>query len=752
MGTRGEHWRSDLDELLTVCEQRAGRAEGLPHCAICARYANNSPAFEAILSLLETLSPEQAGAALAVARGRLSRVPAAQRSQQVSAATFGALLNTPGWPLVGHLIIDLANEETAQLLSHPGLLGVEELTLLGFAYGNATAGSPFTRALLESSLQNVRVLRLHSADLADEDLASFWSSPFAARLERIEGAAYRGEALPHPLQAAEIELRGTWDPVEHLDGLLRLLEPRATPRLGKLNLGSYYAQGAAPAMLRLLASHRSTFERIEEVSLSIYGRGDESQKLLAEAVLPRTVRKVAWSWHSTHGTIFTFGGEIHTVYRPAQGDDVSGIDAITHYPNFVAELADVGHLSRGLRELKLIAPPEASPGEILEAVARFPALEHLSLVYPFTEAQLPSFLEATGHLARVELYLTMRTGCSTTQYSEEHGERYRSDVTPEFLLETALAALEVSFASDALDVSRTPSGIEHLTVKRDDAVAALARTSPRVPIESLTVETLLTAEGAEALVRSDLFSRVYQLALRQGLSDEAAQALAACPELRAVRVFSLAGHKAISPTAFATLVGSPHLAGVLDLSSWTVPAGGDVALAAAPMLRRLITLDLHDCERSEALPDSGRLAWLRHLSEWLTMYVLEDGPLARRWLKSGAAVLLMAQLRAFLNWVGQVPPATVSDLIAALGAARGEEGTREAIRNLIARAFDGQPIPRGTPFADLTAEQQAALRAVVAVDDYFWCVAGLLSPVFKSYGLPPFQREDLEKYIAGPPR
>jgi hypothetical protein len=749
MATKSASWRLELEELLTLCERRAGRTGELPHCAICARYASTSPAFEAVLSLLETLPRDQAAEAVGVAQRRLARVPASRRSQQVSAATFGVLLDSPGWPLVGHLVIDLASEETAGFLSHPGLVGIEELTLLGFAYGNATTGSPFTQALLESSLENVRVLRLHASDFADEDRSLFWTSPFAARLERIDGMTYRGEALPHPLQATEIKLTGAWDAVEDPEGLLRLLAPGATPRLKKLDLGSYYAAGAAPALLRLLAAHRGSFERIEEVSLAIYGRGEETQRLLAEGVLPRTVRTVSWSWHATHGTIFAFNGDIHTVYSPSNGDDVSGIDSITHYPNLVVELADVGALSRRLRELKLIAPPSASFADIFEAIRRFPALERLSLVYPFTEAQLPSLLEATRHLSATELYLTMRTGCSTTTYIQQHAKEYRSDATAQFVLETVLETRAVSVYSDTVDISRTPYGVEHLILKNAGAVVALAKLDPPVPIESLILETRLTPEGAEALVRSEVLSRVHRLALRQGLWDDAARALAGCGQLRQVRGFSLVGHEAISPAAFALLVGSPHLSGLLDLSLWTVPQGGDVPLSAAPLLSRLVTLDLHGCENSQALPASGRLTWLRQISEWLTMFLLEDGRLARRWLASGAAAPLAARFRQFLEWVYRVPLPAVPELIVALRTVQSEEGTREAIRDLIARAFEGMPIPEGTPFATLSAEQQAAIRAVAEINDYFWCVCGLLSPIFKSYGLPPFQREDLEKYIAG---
>lgn len=750
MTTKSDHWRSDLDELLTVCERRAGRARALPHCAICARYSEMSPAFEAILSILETMPQDQLAEALGEARRRLAPVPATLLSQQVGADTFGVLLESPGWPLVRHLIIDMANEATARHLPDRRLDEIEELTLLGFAYGNATAGTNFTRALLGSALDSVRVLKLHSADFADEDRTAFWTSPFTSRLKRIEGATYRGEALPHTLQVEELSLRGSWDAIERPDDVLRLLVPGATPLLRKLNLGSYYAEGAAPAFLRLVDEHRATFERIDEVSFSIYGRSEEAQRLLAAANLPKTVRSVSWSWHSTHGTIFSFDGEIHNVYCPDKGDRVTGIDSVTHYPNFVAELANVGDLSRGLKELKVIAPPAVLPEEIVAAVQGFPALEQLSLVYPFTEAQLSGFLRATQHLSRTELYLTMQTGGSTTEYIKHRADGYRSDVTARGLLELALAAREVSFYADPLDVTRTPSGIEHLTLKTPEAILALAEIDPAVAIEALTFETTLTTETATALKNSNVLSRVHRLALRQGLSEDAAAILAEVPQLREVRDFSLAGYRSITPQAFKRLIDSPYLCGVLDLSLWTVPEGGDVALSQSFLLPSVVTLDVHGCEDTAVLPASGRLTRLRHISEWLTMYVLEDGTLARQWLASGAAVPLIARLRAFADWVFRVPEAPLPDLIASLPADRTDEnGARDAIRDLIAGAFKGEPIPEGKTFADLTEGQQTALKAVVGVDDYFWCVGGLLSPVFKSYGLPPFQRENLEQYIAG---
>jgi hypothetical protein len=749
MAAKKSFWKADLEELLSICERRSGRAKQLPHCAICARYSGTSPAFEGILSLLETLPTSQRPLALAMAAERLARVPASQRSQQVTAVNFGPLLDSPGWPLVGGLIIDMGNEDTARHLSHPALAGIEELTLLGFAYGNAVAGSSFTAAVLDSNLSSVRVLTLHSTDLADEDRTAFWSSPFAARLERIEGITYRGEALPHTLQAQEIHLCGTWDAVESFEYLLRLFEPGTTPHLQKLHLGSYYAEGAATTMLQLLEDHRREVERIPELEIAVYGRHEMTQKKLRTIRWPESMRKISWSWHSSHGSILGLDGDTHHVYRPGQGESVAGHEAISDYPGLAIELEDVGDLSRSLRELKVIAPPTATLEELHTAVRRFEHLTRLCIVYPFTEVQLPEFLAAVSHITQVEIYLTLKTGCFTTQYRQVREEAYRSDVSPRFLLKTLLQARHLSIYSDVMDVSRTPTSLEHVTMKTDDAVLVLAASDPGEPIEVLTIEAKLSAAGAEALANSTLLGRVYRLNIEEGFSDEAAAILAACPRLRGIRILRLSGHNKISDEGFATLIRSPHLAGVLDLSLGNTPEGGDIALAEAPMLPRLVDLDLHNDRESEVLPASGRLRSLRRISEWLSMSVFEDGRLAKKWLTAGTALPLHSRLQQFVGWVYRVPDAPLTELIPLLESCKSEDEVKERLRDVVARAFDGTPVPDGRPFVDLTPEQQATLRAIIKLDTYYWCVSGLLSPIFESYGLPRFERVHLERYIVG---
>src|SRR5262249_20101799 len=231
--------------------------------------------------------------------------------------------------------------------------------------------------------------------------------------------------------------------------------------------------------------------------------------------------------------------------------------------------------------------------------------------------------------------------------------------------------------------------------------------------------------------------------------DEAAEILAGCPRLRGVQILRLTGYNKISDEGFATLIRSPHLAGILDLSLGNTPDGSVRALAKAPMLRRLVALDLHSGCNSGALPAPGRLRSLRRISEWMSMSVLQDGRLAKKWLTAGTALPLHSRLQQFVDWVYGVPEDPLTDLIPRLERCKSEDDVKECLRDVVARAFDGTPVPDGVPFVDLTPDQQATLRAIAKLDTYYWCVGGLLSPIFESYGLPHVERVHLERYMAG---
>jgi hypothetical protein len=102
-----------------------------------------------------------------------------------------------------------------------------------------------------------------------------------------------------------------------------------------------------------------------------------------------------------------------------------------------------------------------------------------------------------------------------------------------------------------------------------------------------------------------------------------------------------------------------------------------------------------------------------------------------------------------VDWVYRVPEEPLAELIPRLENSKSEEDVKERLRDVVARAFDGIPVPEGQPFAELAPDQQLALQAIIRLDDYYWRVSGLLRQIFKSYNLPEYERLRLERYVAG---
>lgn len=123
--------QAELNDILDVCRQRFGLPPTLPHCAICARYATENLPFEALMSFLDVVPAELRSGFLAVAADRLAAMPAAMRQQQVDAVTLPVLMDSPGWPLVRSLLIDMGKQEIHRHFDDPRLNAIEEVTLLG---------------------------------------------------------------------------------------------------------------------------------------------------------------------------------------------------------------------------------------------------------------------------------------------------------------------------------------------------------------------------------------------------------------------------------------------------------------------------------------------------------------------------------------------------------------------------------------------------------------------------------------------
>lgn len=66
----------------------------------------------------------------------------------------------------------------------------------------------------------------------------------------------------------------------------------------------------------------------------------------------------------------------------------------------------------------------------------------------------------------------------------------------------------------------------------------------------------------------------------------------------------------------------------------------------------------------------------------------------------------------------------------------------------MAKAFEGTPVAEGVAFAELRPHQQAAFQAIAKTVRAAAHGGDLLDPAFKSYGLPCFAPNHLERYIA----
>jgi uncharacterized protein (TIGR02996 family) len=147
-----------------------------------------------------------------------------------------------------------------------------------------------------------------------------------------------------------------------------------------------------------------------------------------------------------------------------------------------------------------------------------------------------------------------------------------------------------------LDVSANDVG--------DGGIRALAesRTFPRLHTVRLRANHIGDA-GCEALAGSPLMGRMLahdpQMDLRQNsITSAGVKALAACPQLAAVRVLDLS-HNYIGDDGLLALADSPHTAKLtaLLLRQNPITDHGAVGLARSELMRRLVRVDLSDNSR-----------------------------------------------------------------------------------------------------------------------------------------------------------
>ncbi len=764
-----QSWLAELKEILSVCAQRASLPVTLPHCAICARYATDSLPFEALLSLLDVLPVELLPQALAAAEDCLASLPPAMRQQHVNAVTLPVLLDSPGWPLVRSLVIDLADQEIRKHFDDPRLKAIEEITLLGYAYGGCKLRPAFCDAFFHSrSFPSLRSLSFHSTESTADTSRRFWASPLARQLERIDGAPYFGDPIAGPLAVRELCLAGYGDELPAGFSLNRLLDPSASPQLTSLSLSAYW-EGMSP-LLQLITAECRLLERIA-VSLRFSDSDGAWTHLLKQATLPASVRSVTCdgSFGKTSQLRIRSGSDVHALYDSiSEKVDIRSDDRVTDYGGLLFDwrLRDV--VSRRVEDLALFLPLETNVAEAVAFCDDLPGLKNLTLVYPFTEAELETLLrsERIRRLDALTLLLSVggKWDVGGNEYVKANESRYQSAVPPKRLFELAFGEAtasihNLSVATQSFELTRSPERVQHWDIKAREAAFALTECDPGRPIEVLcfTYDLTIDEQLATALAGADVLGRVYRLNLQGRLDESAGRVLADCQRLRNVRAFShFCPHNPME--AIRPMLHSASLSGVWDVdlylpAPWKVPAI-EAVCTDSPLLDRAVVLDLHGPDQSPLIPRSGRLGRVRQLGEWLAMRVFDDVQLAAVWSDCPLGLPLQTRLSRFVERSYRLKQqkeevAGLEKKLLAFPALHDEEGFEQTLRDLLATAFDGKPVEENAEFDDLSEPQQSALRAIAQVDGNWWNLGGMMNGLLTGYGYRFRDKVSLEEYIEG---
>jgi len=765
-----ESWPAELKEILNVCAQRASLPVTLPHCAICARYATDNLPFEALLSLLDVLPEEHLPQALAAAEDRLSGLPAAMRQQHVNAVTLPVLLDSPGGPLVRSLIIDLHDQAIHKHFDDPRLQAIEEITLLGFAYGGCKLKPAFCDAFFNSRrFPSIRSLSFHSTESNAATSKRFWASSLARQLERIDGVPYFGDPIAGPLAVRELTLAGYGDELPEGFSLSRLLDPSASPQLRRLTLNAYF-EGLSP-LLQVVTAESRLLERIEAVSLQLHDSSGEWSHLLQQATLPASVRSVICdgSFGKTSQLRIRSGSDVHALYDSiSEKVDIRSGDRVSDYGGLLFDWRLRDRISRRVEDLSLFLPLEIDVADVIAFCDELPGLKDLTLVYPFTEAELKTLLlsERIRRLEALTLLLSVggKWDVGGNEYVKANESCYQSPVPPKRLFELAFGEAtasihNLSIATRSFELTRSPERVQHWDIKAREAAYTLTECDPGRPIEVLCFTYDLTIDEplATALAGADVFDRVYRLNLQARLDESAGRILANCERLRNVRAFShFCYHNPIE--AIQPLLHSASLSGVWDVdlylpAPWKVTAI-EAVCADSPLLDRAVALDLHGPDQSPLIPRSGRLGRVRQLGEWLTMRVFDDVQLATVWKECPLGLPLRTRLSRFVerSYCLKQQKEEVAGLekkLLAFPTLHDEQGFEQTLRDLLATAFEGKPAEENAEFDDLSEPQQSALRAIAQVDGSWWKLGGMMSSLLAGYGFRFRDKASLEEYIAG---
>jgi hypothetical protein len=753
---------AELRGLIEACLRRGTRPIPLPHCAICARYAHENLPFEAILALIDALPAGEAAATTALVERELAALPAAYRQQQVTDVTFAALLSAPSWPLVRSLVVDLYGEQVERFFVDPRLAQIEQITLLGGAYGGPDISLEFLKGLTESpALTSVRKLTLHSGDVDDDGRALFWASPLAARLEEIEGVPYQGEPVPRPLRAKVITGLSFWRR-ESAPALQPLLSPATSPHLERTSL---FGADASDGALTALQAALDPAARLRSVSAGFWQVKPEHFAGLQRIRWPKCVEDIHGLPEFRNDTFYLDCDMLNVALADKHdGEQLQGCDCLTSYGGTLFELDATAHLSRGLKKLIVIVPPDRSVAEIISLGERLSQLDEWTIVFPFSRQQALDLARSATvpRLSKLHLSLSLSLGSMTTQYMQDRAAAYHSPLKPreigELVFGEALRGVQhLTIAGDAIEIARSPQELQHVRLGNPAAAQAFAALWDGRPIETLNLHGPLSVDDLAALRRAGVFSRVYRLSLEGTYDEDALAALAEDPELAHVQVLNLLCYRGLSPGAFASLVNSPHLTSVRDFFFSTDAADAPELLARSRLLPQLVSLGTHVYKGLAALPGENPLSRLRRLDETLTGRLFTDGRQARRWLAVNPSTPLRAALEAFLRRTYsqdglRSAEQLIADLLAfdrkAVDFDDGERRIYDDTRELLAKVFGGEPVPVGTPFGSLSELQQRALHAIDKASASWWNVNNLMRDPLASYGFD-FYQDRFREFLAG---
>jgi hypothetical protein len=751
----------ELQTLINACLARGRRPIPLPHCAICARYACENLAFEAILAIIDAMPAGEARTTATEVARQLADLPASYRQQLVDQGNFAAILDAPSWPLVRSLVIDVHEAKIADRLADPRLAEIEELTLLGYAYGGPDIPPAFIERLVDSpAFARVRKLTLHSGEIDDEGRRIFWRSAFAARLTSIEGVPYRGEDLPQSLAARTITGLGWWDAAEKEAALSQLTSSAKTPQLETLKLSGGFGGGAS--LLALLAAAASQLVRLRELSLSLYNPNAQQLAQLETIPLPAHARVAVNP--DLRGEIFTHDCDHLHVVNVESAAKFPPSEIVTEYSGTLFEFAALQNLSPRLTKLHVIVPTGSPLDEVAERLAHYEHLAELTVVYPFTFAEAQQFAQRVApRLRKLELVLSLATGYSTTDYKQQRAAEYQAEISPAEIWRLAhdetLSRLEsCTLVHNLLEVGRAPREIQHLTLGGSAAAQAVARLPQRMPIELLKINVPLAADDVRALLRAEVFARVHRMVIDDGLSDDAMAALVSDPQLAHVQHLNLRFSRELSPKAFETLVNAPQLSGVREFDfSTSFDNSGDL-FSASKLLPRLVSLGYGNYRQSLAIAQRQRLPLLRRIDESLSMSVFGDARQARRWLDAHPSTPLRARLQHFIARMYDRDDARSADeIMEALRRSTAKEipyddrerAVDREVTALLANVFQGEPVPTGTNFDNLSPRQQQALALIQEIAaDHWWNVGFLIKRPLASYGFD-FYEEKFKEFLAG---